>query len=104
MHKYPPKQSSVGPSGQTLTINVSMTQCNCGTFVTKPMSYVAALHLVPNQIRSQIPNQYGPYARCTLDKGVAFTKGGGYPNKEIGHPMAAVQGRTTAFVFLQHSL
>ena len=25
-----------------------------GKFVTKPMSYVAALHLVPNQIRYQI--------------------------------------------------
>ena len=46
-----------------------------GDFVTKPMSHVAALRLVPNQIRYQI--QYAPYARCGLHKGVAITKGRG---------------------------
>ena len=35
----------------------------------KPMSYVAALHFVHNY--------YGPYAYCSLDKGVAYTRGGG---------------------------
>ena len=28
VHKYPQNQSSVGPSGQTRTTNVSMTLCN----------------------------------------------------------------------------
>ena len=41
----------------------------------KPMSYVAALHLVPNQ--NYVHNYYGPYAYCSLDKGVAYTRGGG---------------------------
>ena len=44
MHKYPQNQSYVGSSGQTLTTNVSMTY-GAGKLITKPMSYVAALHL-----------------------------------------------------------
>ena len=44
MHKYPQNQSYVGSSGQALTTNVSMTYAT-GKFVTKPLSYVAALHL-----------------------------------------------------------
>ena len=53
MHKYPQNQRYVGSSGQTLTINVSMTLCKwqichqihvlCGRTI-----------FVPNQIRSQI--------------------------------------------------
>ena len=39
------------------------------------MSYVAALHFVRNQNYSH--NYYGPYAYCSLDKGVAYTRGGG---------------------------
>ena len=43
----------------------------------KPMSYVAALHLVRNS--NYVHNYYGPYAYCSLDKGVAYTRvwGGG---------------------------
>ena len=44
MHKYPQNQGYVSSSGQTLTTNVSMTYVT-GKFVTKPMSYVATLHL-----------------------------------------------------------
>ena len=39
----------------------------------KPMPYVAALDFVHNQITY---NYYGPYADCSLDKGVAYTMGG----------------------------
>ena len=53
MQKHPKNQSYAGSSGQTLTANVSMTLRDW-QFVTKPMSYVAALHLVPNQIRYRI--------------------------------------------------
>ena len=49
MHKDTKNQSYVGSSGQTLTTNASTRK-----FVTKPMSYVAALCLVPNQ--NQVPN------------------------------------------------
>ena len=42
----------------------------------KPMSYVAALHFVRNY--NYVHNYYGPYAYCSLDKGVAYTGGGGY--------------------------
>ena len=59
----------VGSNGQNLTTNVSMAPCN--KFVTNTMSYVAALHLYPNQIRYQ----NGPYAHCRLDKGQTFTRG-----------------------------
>ena len=76
MHKYPQNQSYVGTSGQTLTINVSMTLCNwhihhqthvlcgCTTFGTK-----------------------SNYSYCSLDKGVARTKGWGtrFGSKEIPH-------------------
>ena len=41
----------------------------------KPMSYVAALHLVRNE--NYVHNYYGPYAYCSMDKGTAYTKGGG---------------------------
>ena len=44
----------------------------------KPMSYVAALHFVRKL--NYVHNYYGPYAYCSLDKGVAYTKGGGVPN------------------------
>ena len=44
MHKYPQNMSYVGSSGQTLATNMSMTYVT-GKFVTKPLSYVAALHL-----------------------------------------------------------
>ena len=39
------------------------------------MSYVAALHFVRNE--NYVHNYYGPYAYCSLDKGVAYTRGGG---------------------------
>ena len=74
MHKYPQNQSFVGSSGQTITTKVSMTPCNwqichqthvlcgCTTFCTEL-----------NKVRSY----YGPYARCSLDKAEASTRGGG---------------------------
>ena len=40
----------------------------------KPMSDAAALHLVRNQI--YVHNYHGPYAYCSLDKGVAYKEGG----------------------------
>ena len=54
-----------------------------GKFVTKPMSYVAALHVYRIKLNPksqiQVPNQYCPYAYCILDKGVVYTRGrGGY--------------------------
>ena len=73
MHKYPQNRSYVGSSGETLTTNVSMTLCDsqichqtrvlcgCTTFGTKP---------------NQVPNQYGPYTYCSLDKAVAHIMGG----------------------------
>ena len=39
----------------------------------KPMSYVAALHLVRN--KNYVHDYYGPYAYCSLDQGVAYTRG-----------------------------
>ena len=81
MHKYPQNQSYVGSSGQTPTKNVSMTLCNwqkchqtqvlgdCPTFGTES-NYVA--------------NYYGPYARYTLDKGIAYTKGGSNMQHYVG--------------------
>ena len=39
------------------------------------MSHVAALHFIRNQ--NYVHNYYGPYAYCSLDKGVAYTRGGG---------------------------
>ena len=48
MHKYAQKQSYVGSGGQTLTTNVSMTLCSW-QICHQTMSYVAALHLVPNK-------------------------------------------------------
>ena len=68
MHKYPLNQSSVGSSGQTITTNVSMTPCHwqichqnhvfcgCTTFRTE---------------LNEVWNEYGPHARCSLDKAVA---------------------------------
>ena len=44
-----------------------------GKFVTKPMSYVAALHLYRIKLGLKL---YIPYARCSFDKDVAFTRGG----------------------------
>ena len=35
------------------------------------------LHYVWYRIKSYVPNEYGPYTYCSLDKGVAYTKGGG---------------------------
>ena len=43
-----PKPELCGFKWQTLTTNVSMTLCDSQISVTKPMSYVAALRLVPN--------------------------------------------------------
>ena len=47
MHKHPHNQSYVGSNGKH-----SQQMCPClyvtRKSVTKPMSYVAALHLVPN--------------------------------------------------------
>ena len=69
-----PKSELSGSSAQTLTTNVSMTLCDsqirhqthvlcgCTTFGTE-------LKLGPKLIR--------PYAYCSLDKGVAYTRGGG---------------------------
>ena len=58
----------------------SQQMCPCvhvaGKFVTKPMSYMAALRLVASQVRSQM--KYGPYGYCSLDKAVAYTRGRGY--------------------------
>ena len=71
--QYPKNQSYVGSSGQTLTTNVSMTPCDwqichqthvlcgCTTFGTE---------------LNRPPNYYSPYACCSLDKAVAYTKGG----------------------------
>ena len=42
-------------------------------FVIKPISYAAALHMVPNQIRYQINTLF---ARCSWDKGIAYTRRG----------------------------
>ena len=53
MHEYPQNQSYVGSRGQTLTTNVYMILCDWQT-CHQTMSYVAALHWVPKQIRYQI--------------------------------------------------
>ena len=82
MHKDTKNQSYVGSSGQTLTTNVSTTLCDsqichqahvlcgCTTFGTE-------LKLGPKLIRS---------LRCSLDKGVAYARGGGYndPTNDCG--------------------
>ena len=76
MHKYPQNMSYVGSRGQTLTTNVSITYVT-SKFVTKPMSYVAALHLYRIKIRYQIntvPTPAVAWTRAWLTQRV----GGGY--------------------------
>ena len=51
MHQYPHNQSYVGSTNMH---NKCVHDYVVGKFVPKPMSYVAARHLVPNQIGPQI--------------------------------------------------
>ena len=74
MNKYPQNQSSVGSNGQTLTTNVSITLCN---WQTCHQTHVLCGCTAFGTESNQVPTQCGPYARGGLDKGVAFTKGGG---------------------------
>ena len=77
MHKYPQNQSYAGSSGQTLITNVSMTLCN---WQIRHQTHVLCGCTTFGTESNQVPNEYGPYARCGLDKGVAYTRrerGGG---------------------------
>ena len=69
VQKYPKNQSYVGSSGQTLSTNVSMTLCSWQIRHQNPS--LMWLHYIWYRIK------YGPYAYCSLDKGVARTKGWG---------------------------
>ena len=71
MHKYPENQSYVGSSGQTLTTNVSVT--GTGTFVTKPISYVATLHLYRIKLGTKSIWSLRP---LWLGQGCSYDKGG----------------------------
>ena len=73
MHKYPQNQSHVGSSGQTLTTNVSMTLCH---WHIRHQTHVLCGHTTFGTELNQVPHWYGPYARSSLDKGVAKTRGG----------------------------
>ena len=57
MHRYPQNQSYVGSSGQTLTLNVSMTVCNWQ--ICHPThDLCGCTTFVPNQIRYQLWGQF----------------------------------------------
>ena len=78
MHRYPQNQSYVGSSGQPLTPNVSMTLCNW-QIRHQTHVFVAALHLYRIKLRTK---SIRPYAHCSLDKGVAITRGPGYERRQ----------------------
>ena len=80
VHKYPQNQSYVGSIGKTLTTNVSMTLCN---WRIRPQTHVLSGRTAFGTDFSQVPNQYGPYAYCSLDKGAPKTKGGGGTYTEV---------------------
>ena len=72
MQKYPQNQSYAGSIGQTLTTNVSITLCH---WQIRHQTHVLCGCNAFGTELNWVPNQYGPYPRCRLDKGGAFTGG-----------------------------
>ena len=65
MHKYPQNQSS---NGQTITTNVSTTPSNWQ--ICHRNEVLCGGHSFRTEL-NQVRKEYGPYARCGVDKAVA---------------------------------
>ena len=72
--KCPQNQSHVGSSGQRLTTNVSPTVCNWQMW---RQTHVLCGRTTFRTQLNYVHNYYSPYTYCSLDEGVAYTRGEG---------------------------